>query len=75
MKVFRGWWRMRGVRGKGRLRCCCGVQVAVEIDFDAVPMLDGAEAVAAAGVTSSLHSENLRAVEHMVSNPEELHKR
>lgn len=47
----------------------------VELDFDAVPLLDGAAEVAAAGVTSSLHGENLRAVKHMVRNPEALQMR
>mmetsp|Transcript_29583 Transcript_29583/g.74422 ORF Transcript_29583/g.74422 Transcript_29583/m.74422 type:complete len:396 (-) Transcript_29583:41-1228(-) len=50
-------------------------QVEVELDFDAVPLLDGAAEVAAAGVTSSLHGENLRAVKHMVRNPEALQMR
>eukprot|EP00192_Tetraselmis_astigmatica_P006939 CAMPEP_0117691242 /NCGR_PEP_ID=MMETSP0804-20121206/25598_1 /TAXON_ID=1074897 /ORGANISM="Tetraselmis astigmatica, Strain CCMP880" /LENGTH=766 /DNA_ID=CAMNT_0005504427 /DNA_START=14 /DNA_END=2314 /DNA_ORIENTATION=+ len=49
-------------------------QVCVEIDFAAVPLLEGAKEVASAGVTSSLHLENSRAVKHMVANAPDLVK-
>jgi len=40
--------------------CCC-VQVHAELVMEALPLLDGAQHTLAAGVTSSLHSQNARA--------------